>query len=779
MIKINSLNKTFNKNKKNSVNALKNISLTLPENGIVAIFGKSGSGKSTLLNMIGGLDTFDSGNIELEGVNYTKIIEDKCRINNIGYIFQNYLLDDNVNVYENVARGLRTIGVTDEEVIFSRVMTALKNVDMVKFFKRKISTLSGGQQQRVAIARAMVKGAKIVLADEPTGNLDEYNTVMIMDILKEMSKNCLVILVTHEQDIIDNYADKIIEIKDGDIIDIRDGQMSGIAQNDKTKVFLGDLPKKEFAQDGVNFELYGDTDNNLSIKLVNVGGKYYLSANVKDVKFINDKSEVTLVESTKEQYFEKLRKDRKNTIENLGYIKPQKSGNIFDFASSYKEGARTIFSKKTKGSRLLFSTIVLFSIVVVVFVAMFSSSYHRYKESNQDSQIGYVTVSLDNVQQRKEIVNLAKDYGFSYDYIYTWGNYCDLRLQPDNFESLQTNIAGSSFSYKFMDLALTKDKKLLSGHIDNLSVKDIVVSDTTAEYLIASIKEKYHLKDLSIDYLIDMPVTVFDKYHCKIKGIVQYEYNMIYLDEALYYSQFLNSLYSVQLDEIFGLSAKDGEAIANNVNSDTAIIEDKVYTLTHYESAYNFKYLVNRNELMAIADRIDENIGLTLMAYVDDSEGFTNLIESKYPSKVVVNNTTQSIYITTQAKHEMLNSAITTCAILAVMFVCVYFLMYTSLAGRIKEIAVYRCIGVAKNNIIFKFFAEAIMILTTAVLPAFIVTGAVFIYLSSLANMVSLTLGFWLISVVATSAILIVISLLPVLNLLRKTPVQLLSKYDI
>ena len=167
MIKINNLLKIFNKNKSNEVRAIND------EKGLVAIYGASGSGKTTLMNALGGLDKFDGGEIIMDGNVYKKSVDDEYRIENIGYVFQNYLLDEKLNVYQNVAQGLRTIGIKDEEVIFKRVMVALDNVGMRDYFKRNITTLSGGQQQRVAIARAMVKGAKIILADEPTGNLDE------------------------------------------------------------------------------------------------------------------------------------------------------------------------------------------------------------------------------------------------------------------------------------------------------------------------------------------------------------------------------------------------------------------------------------------------------------------------------------------------------------------------------------------------------------------------------------------------------------------------------
>ena len=187
MISIKGLNKFFNKGKQNEIHVINDVSLQLPEKGMVAIFGKSGCGKTTLLNVIGGLDSFDDGELYIENKDVRKNTDD-IRNRYIGYIFQNYNLNKAESCFDNVAAALRLCGMTDEREIAERVMAALKNVGMENYAKRYPDTLSGGQQQRIAIARAIVKNPKIILADEPTGNLDEANTVMIMDLLKAISR---------------------------------------------------------------------------------------------------------------------------------------------------------------------------------------------------------------------------------------------------------------------------------------------------------------------------------------------------------------------------------------------------------------------------------------------------------------------------------------------------------------------------------------------------------------------------------------------------------------
>ena len=291
MIKVNNLLKIFNKNKSNEVRAVNDVSVEFPEKGLVAIYGASGSGKTTFMNALGGLDKFDGGEIIMNGNVYKSSVDDKYRIENIGYIFQNYLLDERLDVYQNVAQGLRTVGVRDEEVIFDRVMTALDNVGMRDYYKRNVTTLSGGQQQRVAIARAMVKGARIILADEPTGNLDELNTRTVMELLKALSTNCLVIVVTHEGDLIEKYADSVIEIKDGRIENLSEGGKISHGASDKTRVFLGDKKKNRLTVDNVNIDYYGEALP-VNIVLVNEGGKIYLKTTDENVRLIDEKSEI-------------------------------------------------------------------------------------------------------------------------------------------------------------------------------------------------------------------------------------------------------------------------------------------------------------------------------------------------------------------------------------------------------------------------------------------------------------------------------------------------------
>ena len=218
MIRVENIKKTFNPHSSARNQVLKGVSFELPDKGLVAIFGKSGSGKTTLLNIIGGLEKADSGKIIVNGESM-KGNEDKIRNQKIGFIFQNYYLERDYTISEIMRNAMLIAGFTDEKEIERRTEEVLKLVDMERFKNKQGDALSGGQKQRVAIARALIKGADVILADEPTGNLDAQNTYKVMDILKEISKTKLVVLVTHEVTLIKKYADTHIKIVDGLLVD--------------------------------------------------------------------------------------------------------------------------------------------------------------------------------------------------------------------------------------------------------------------------------------------------------------------------------------------------------------------------------------------------------------------------------------------------------------------------------------------------------------------------------------------------------------------------------
>ena len=220
MLELNKIRKSYKTADYTQV-ALDDISLEFRKNEFVSILGPSGSGKTTLLNIIGGLDRYDSGDLIINGKS-TKDFKDKdwdqYRNNSIGFIFQSYNLIGHISVLNNVEMSMTLSGVGKKEKR-QRALEVLERVGLKEHAHKKPNELSGGQMQRVAIARALVNNPEIILADEPTGALDSVTSVQIMDLIKEISKDKLVIMVTHNPELAEKYSSRIIKLLDSKIID--------------------------------------------------------------------------------------------------------------------------------------------------------------------------------------------------------------------------------------------------------------------------------------------------------------------------------------------------------------------------------------------------------------------------------------------------------------------------------------------------------------------------------------------------------------------------------
>ena len=275
MIKTNNLNKYFNKGKSNEIHVINNTSIELPDTGLITILGDSGSGKTTLLNVLGGLDRY-TGSLEIDGVklnNYNMSKFDEYRAKNIGYIFQNYYLLPELSIYDNLKKQLEILDIIDPTEVKARIDYALKVVKLYKYKKKKPIELSGGQQQRASIARALVKETKILICDEPTGNLDSQNSLDVMNILKKISEKSLVLLVTHDKKLANFYSDKILNIVDGKIVSIEDNvKTKAYIDDNSNNVYLGDMESKEEGQ-SFNVNVYSNEEiPNINLELDQVNG---------------------------------------------------------------------------------------------------------------------------------------------------------------------------------------------------------------------------------------------------------------------------------------------------------------------------------------------------------------------------------------------------------------------------------------------------------------------------------------------------------------------------
>lgn len=220
MLQINKITKTYVTGDFKQT-ALDNVSLNFRESEFVAILGQSGSGKTTFLNVIGGLDQYDNGDLIINGKSTKHFKQsdwDAYRNNSVGFIFQSYNLIPHLSIIDNVEMGMTLSGVSISEKR-KKALDVLEKVGLTKHLHKKPNQLSGGQMQRVAIARALANDPDIILADEPTGALDTETSEQIMQLIKEIAQDKLVVMVTHNPELATAYADRIVRFSDGKVVD--------------------------------------------------------------------------------------------------------------------------------------------------------------------------------------------------------------------------------------------------------------------------------------------------------------------------------------------------------------------------------------------------------------------------------------------------------------------------------------------------------------------------------------------------------------------------------
>ncbi|MBQ9112184.1 MAG: ABC transporter ATP-binding protein/permease [Clostridia bacterium] len=568
MIGIRSLNKYFNKGKQNEIHVINDVSLELPDRGMVAIFGKSGCGKTTLLNVIGGLDSFGSGSLTIEGKD---IRSDTDRIRNkyIGYIFQNYNLNKSESCFDNVADALRLCGMTDEAQIEERVMAALANVDMDKYRNRTPDTLSGGQQQRIAIARAIVKNPRIILADEPTGNLDEANTVMIMDLLRQIAKDHLVLLVTHEANLVDFYCDTVVELSDGRVVSIKQNAATGgYAARDKNHIYLGELEKSGLSGPSAEIEYYGDTpEEPVRLKIINNGGKLYVQINTKGVQVLDEFSEIKLKEGVYESRADKNSVSEGIDMSKLPPVEGSRFGHLFSLGSSVKSGYVSNFKNRKKGKKVLRGCMCLFAAVVVfmsaVFGTVFSDLINAGKSYNHN--VFYVYTPDGEVSAKLNAAVGSADSGIDYVrlmYDIPYGD-SNVKFYTGFFETFESAYYDESFRTNavYLDMSLGEKLPLVAGKNEGLATEEILVTTAVADELLELSSLGYITEYKNLIGLITNSLYI-NGMNLRIAGVVESDESAIYLTElAMAKYVVRNSNNKVYLGSDISLDIPKGETV--------------------------------------------------------------------------------------------------------------------------------------------------------------------------------------------------------------------------
>lgn len=872
MIRLEHLQKYFNKGKQNEIHVIHDISLELPERGMVAVFGKSGCGKTTLLNVIGGLDRFSGGTLSVDGQSI-RTDTDALRNREMGYIFQNYNLNVSESCYDNVADALRLCGMKDGWQMRERVEAALTNVGMENFSARTPDTLSGGQQQRIAIARAIVKNPRIILADEPTGNLDEANTVLVMDLLKEIARDHLVLLVTHEEDLVDHYCDTVIELCDGRVVNVqRNEGATGLNAKDKNDIYLGEL-SKQTARTGeaVCVEYYGEQPASpVKLRVVQSGGKLYLRVDTPGVQILDDTSEVKLRDGVFEAQKNAVRDRERVNMTKLPPIQGTRYGRLYTFRSAVRSGWRANFSKRKRGKKFLLALMTLFSMVLVLMTSLFGTSIRTLLDAHSANSANtfYVYTPEDGAVS-KALLEALQDPKTGIDGV----SLLRTRRCRDNsisfragfFETFSEGSIRVSGHAVFWDHTLAEGKRLLAGRNTELGNSDLLISSALADLLLKSSTVGY-LTDYQS--LIGLPATGLSyvdwndntsAHNPRIAGVVESDEAAVYLD-PLTLAQYVLANKSLP---VFSPSTVDyqkeiatGTAVVY-VNKDWVVKElpavGKQITLhgmaltvaevVQFDQAelpgfyYDSAILVNATDYIALSkqygisdsgilykddividkiEAVEGNYGkaeidiapgaigsVTDSAMVISKEIQYTAVHSNDPKATAQwlaqafaqltppNDTYEAIY-TPQLLYEtaissemetIVSNFISMSVIVIILCICIYFIMRSSLMKGIKEVGIYRAIGVTKKNLAYRFLIESAVLTALTTLVGFLLSSAVMrLWLHTTPLMEQIFYyPLWLAGclLILIVGVCLLCGVLPALTLLRKTPSEILAKYDI
>lgn len=810
MIRLEHVNKYFNKGKKNEIHVINDLNLKLNNNGLVCLLGPSGCGKTTILNAVGGLDKVRNGKIYIDDERITKrSIKkiDKIRNLKVGYIFQDYKLIDSLSVFDNVALVLKMIGIKDKDEIKKRVDYVLETLNIYRYRYRLASMLSGGERQRVAIARAIVKDPDIILADEPTGNLDSKNTLEIMNIIKCISKKRLVILVTHEVNLAKFYADRIIELEDGKVIkDYENETKDFLDYRLENNIYLKDIKYHNDFNDKLNkISVYND-NNNLDITLVVKNGNIYIKSNSNEkIEVIDSNSNVNLIDD----HYKKIDYDEVSKYEfnfdkviNNNYKK--KYSSIYNLKSMITSGFKKI-SNYSPIKKFLLLGYMAASMFILFSIARMASAFVINDEDFVKSNNNYVSVAVGKIDEKKynDILSVPGiKYAVIGDSLVGFKiTYNTLLQNYDVSDLLVGSVSG---------LSLISDKDLIYGEMpknDYEAVVDIMSAKTLFD-------SENHAKSaglLSEKDLIGMNISVDNVKDFKIVGITDLKSPSIYIKENLIVDVVNNTSYQSSSDdyyfpvedkdsnyanyETYDYTLKKGrvpsgdyEVLVNydlkdlyelNKNIDTKINGKKLKVVGYYVTKNNDNSILIVNSKMITYTLFDNNSTMTLAT--DNKDELVSKLQEKDYNAINSYDKNRNDYI--KENKASVNSIIVfTSVILAISLIEIYLMIRSSFLSRIKEVGIYRAIGVKKSDI-YKMFASEIMAINlTATLGGIILMGAILYNVSKmkvLGSMVVLngtTVG---LALLISFGFNLIMGLIPVYRVVRKRPSEILARHDI
>ncbi len=817
MIKVSKLNKYFNKGRKSELHVLNDIQLEFPDTGLVCILGESGSGKTTLLNTIGGLDTFHSGELDYNGTKVKKYQPkaiENIRNDSFGYIFQNYYLLQDYTVAYNVKLALNTFDIPEEEKE-ERVEYVLEKLDISRYKKKLVSQLSGGQQQRVSIARALVKSPKIILADEPTGNLDEENTLRTMSILKNIAKECLVILVSHERRIANFFADRIIEIRDGKITkDYMNENEDAYERMDDGNIYLKDMKEEQLfsedgSEDGAFIRLYESpkkSKGNMPIRL-NLAWKH-------GKLYIQNLTDCDLILAGTEAGCEMLDTHRPNVemteVENFEFSLPRLKNH-----TSAKLGFREIWKLAIeniglmgKKQAFIMGILLLTGIMMTVSLANFTNNFFYNERSVLKSDSHYINISMEPEYEMENPDYYRSVRGFFEKYFIS-GKYSDvfksgegkLLLHYDGFNQLNSlEVDFKDMSY--VDIKHLSEKDLVYGRMPE-DISEIVVDQWLIDRFMDQENPFQTIFSKTEDFLHAKLINTITSDRLEIVGISNTNEPSIYISQNKAMGMTIDgySIASVsQLQKKYpgkydDLNLKTGELLmAQTQYEDYDTRKTSSFRMANgreYEIMGNFpddfgvKYVLSDLDCLTIRND-----------YIINTSRFQ--VYTKNPDKAIkelrqfANDYKNGIVITMvnpnqgqQAKFEKnredsvsSRNLIALAAVIISLFI-IYFMIKSNVSARTEELTVYRLIGIEKTSIIQAYLLEMFLITSYTVLPAVLITSGVIRFIGSIPSLeLGMIFPWWcvLLLLIAMYLLNLAISILPVRSILSRPPAELAAK---
>lgn len=808
MLSLKNVNKYFNRHRKNEIHVINNISLEFNDNGLVALLGPSGCGKTTLLNAIGGLDKIKSGKIYVNGKKISSKIDgkvDKIRNLNIGYIFQDYKLVDNMSVFDNVALVLTMLGIKDKNEVKNRVEYVLDKVGMLRYKRRPANMLSGGERQRVGIARALVKNPNIILADEPTGNLDSKNSLEIMKIIKSISKDRLVILVTHEVNLAKFYADRIIELKDGSIVkDYINKDKEDLDYAIDNNIYLKDFDKHDVIKDEDKLiNIYLDNKDKIKLDIVVRNGNIYVNSKNRDnVVVIDEDSNIELINDS-------YKKIQESDIDKYNFDlkddgKKKRYSSIFNPISLITNGFKKVFDYSFL-KKLLLLGFILSGMFIMYSVSSIASTINVKDEDFVTMNKNYLSVNLNKIKVDDYLKYENLD---SVDYIIPGNSSVNFSVNyNDYYQSINIkDILSGSLS----DINLIKDSDIVYGTMPK-EMNEVVVDKRS---ILSMFDETGYANMVGVKNVSDMigreiKIDTMDAF--VIAGIVDLGSPSIYMDKSNFINVLSNTKnndtnmyvseeeignqkiydYNLEVNDIElkkgNYPVNDYEVIVNIKNSDTMplnkyidtkVNDKKLLVVGYYFSKDNMDaFLVNNNTVKY--DLISKSKDMVLVSKDKDKtiNEFRDMglnIEDSY-------SVSRKKYI--EGNKERVNTTLLVSGVILIISLVEVFLMIrASFLSRVKSVGIYRAIGVKKSDIYRMFYGEIIAITTIASVPGIILASYILKVLSNikfLSKYFLVNFRIVLLSIVFVYIFNLIIGLIPVFNTIRRRPASILSRHDL